>query len=314
MPDLSLDLRNLHYALAVLEQGSFRQAAAALNLSQSTVSRRVAALEHRLGISIFDRDHRGVRLTHAGQRFIDEALLGARHFTNAVGAMRAARRGQDGHLRIGIFTSLRNGFLRTLTGEYHRRFPSIECHFEEGSTQQLVGGVLDGRLDVAFVTGRPTSSRIAVTVLGEEPLYAAQPMVAGEAGRGVTELKDLRNSRFIVTKGGRGPDIEDFLVARLSEPGFRPDVQVHDVSFETLLYMVELGFGTAVVSGGATSARGMITFSHLAGPDNSMSSSAICLRTTTNPALGPFLDLAKGLLVDEARPIGARGSHVARLG
>lgn len=304
MPDLSLDLRNLRYALAVLEQGSFRQAAAALNLSQSTVSRRVAALEHRLGISIFDRSHRGVRLTHAGRRFVDEAQLGARHFTNAVGAMQAARRAQDGQLQIGIFTSLRNEFLRSLIGEYRRTHPAIDCHFEEGTTRQLVGGVLDGRLDVAFVTGRPESTRIEVTPLGEEHLFAALSKVVPAPEDRPLALRSLRKRRFIVTKGGRGPDVEDFLIARLSTPGFHPDVQVHDVSFESLMHMVELGFGTAVVSEGAVLRGGDIDFRALEGPDSAVISSAIRLRTNTNPALRPFLSLATRLLANQRQPDG----------
>jgi DNA-binding transcriptional LysR family regulator len=297
MPDLSLDLRNLRYVLAVMEQGSFRQAASKLDLPQSTVSRRVAQLEDRLGISIFDRDHRGVRLTSAGQRFVDEALVGAQHFTNAVGAMRAMRHGQTGQLRLGFFTSLRNEFLRTLISEYHQSHPEIECHFMESSSQALVGGVLDGRLDIAFVSGSPVAPRCEATVLGEEHLYVAERKMRGQNVSELRiELAALKDKRFIVTKSGRGPDIEDFLVARLSRPGFRPRIQVHDVSFETLLHMVALGIGTAIVSQGAVSIGGPISFRALARSESKVTSSAIWLKANTNPALRPLLKLAKRLL------------------
>ena len=98
-----------------------------------------------------------MHLTAAGQRFVNEAAVGAQHFTNAVGALHAVRRGQGGAVRLGMFTSLRNEFLRRPVGEYHLRHPAIECHFEEGTTQSSIGGVIDGRLDIAFVTGRPTA-------------------------------------------------------------------------------------------------------------------------------------------------------------
>lgn len=308
LPDLSLDLRNLRYILTVIEQGSFRQAASKLDLPQSTVSRRVAQLENRLGISIFDRDHRGVRLTAAGQRFVDEAIVGAQHFTNAVGAMRAMRHGQTGILRLGFFTSLRNEFLRTLIGEYHLRYPEIECHFVETSSQALVGGVLDGRIDIAFVSGSPVAPRCESAALGEEHLYLAERATKGQkVSEMPIELAALKDKRFIVTKSGRGPDIEDFLVARLSRPGFRPRIHVHDVSFETLLYMVSLGFGTAIVSQGAVSVSGPISFRALARSESRVTSSAIWLAANTNPALRPLLKLAKTLLADKRASNGIRG-------
>ncbi|MHC1550728.1 LysR family transcriptional regulator [Phyllobacterium sp. K27] len=71
MPDLSLDLRYLKYAILVAEHGSFRRAAEILGLSQSTVSRRVQLLERRLGAPLFDRDKSGARLTPVGARLAD---------------------------------------------------------------------------------------------------------------------------------------------------------------------------------------------------------------------------------------------------
>lgn len=222
--------------------------------------------------------------------------MGARHFANAVGAMQAMRQAEAGRLHLGLYTSLRNEALKGLVSEYHRRHSAIECHFEEGNAQALVSGVLDGRLDIAFVTGRPRAPRCDATALGEEHLYVAQPKVCEGNSIGQVDLMTLRDERFIVTKGGRGPDIEDFLISRLSSPGFRPHIQVHDVSFETLLHMVELGFGTAIVSQGAASPDGPIAFRALSGPASKVVSSAIWLTTNANPALGPFVKLAKRML------------------
>lgn len=296
LPDLSLDLRYLRYVLAVVEQGSFRQAASKLDVPQSTISRRVAQLEGRLGVPIFNRDHSGVRLTSAGERFVNEALLGAQHFTNAVGAMHATRAGRGGSLRIGMFTSLRNEFLRTLVGEYHRKYPQIECHFTEGTTQTLVGGVVDGRIDIAFVTGEPAVPRCHTTVLGEESLFAAMQKTKMSGSRqAAIELESLRGQRFIVTRGGRGPEIEDFLVACLATPAFRPNIQVHDVSFDTLLHMVELGMGVAIVTKAATALDDSIVFRTLAGVDAKVKSSVVWLISNANPALRPLADLARQL-------------------
>ena len=66
MPDIAFDLRYLRYAILVAQHGSFRAAAESLDLSQSTVSRRIRLLERRLGVPLFERDHKGAKLTPAG--------------------------------------------------------------------------------------------------------------------------------------------------------------------------------------------------------------------------------------------------------
>ena len=73
MPDLAFDLRYLKLVILVAEYGSFRAAAESQNLSQSTVSRRVQILEHRLGVALFERSPHGVQLTALGKRFIQSA-------------------------------------------------------------------------------------------------------------------------------------------------------------------------------------------------------------------------------------------------
>jgi DNA-binding transcriptional LysR family regulator len=105
VPDLALDLRHLKYALLAAEHGSFRRVAEALNLSRSTISRRIQLLEHRIGISLFERTNSGVRPTAAGER-MREAAVGAGHLREAVNSISMAQRGHTGELRIGLMASL----------------------------------------------------------------------------------------------------------------------------------------------------------------------------------------------------------------
>ena len=121
MPDLALDLRYLRYALLVAEHGSFRRAAEAIDISQSTMSRRVQLLERRLGVPLFIRSRTGAKLTIAGARFLQNAAFGASHLHQAVKDMQTAHQGDTGEIRIGLMTSLASGFLPNLVGESHSR-------------------------------------------------------------------------------------------------------------------------------------------------------------------------------------------------
>ena len=91
MPDLTLDLRYLKYAVQVAEAGSFRRAAERLSVSQSTVSRRVQLFERQLGFSLFKRTRAGAGLTPEGERFLQQAVVGARYLRNAATEIRSAR-------------------------------------------------------------------------------------------------------------------------------------------------------------------------------------------------------------------------------
>ena len=106
MPDRILDLRLFRYALASAEQGSFRRAAAALNVQQSTVSRGVRNLEHRVGAELFERGHAGIRPTPAGDRFLEEATRGFEHLERAMQRAGALQRGEHGDLTVGLIVPI----------------------------------------------------------------------------------------------------------------------------------------------------------------------------------------------------------------
>jgi len=122
MPDLTLDLRHLQYAITVAQFGSFRRAADALNLSQSTVSRRIQMLERRIGMSLFERSRTGACLTHAGERFIRDSAFGACHLQRAVTNIGLIKRGHLGEIRVGMTASLASGFLADLFARFHARY------------------------------------------------------------------------------------------------------------------------------------------------------------------------------------------------
>ena len=103
-----IPLVSLIQALSVAEHLNFRHAAFALGVSQSSVSMRIKQLEQDLGILLFERRHRGVRLTEAGQHFLDHVATGMEHLEHAVRTAGAIARGeQDGSASVYIRQSWR---------------------------------------------------------------------------------------------------------------------------------------------------------------------------------------------------------------
>lgn len=297
LPDLTLDLRYLKYAILVAEHGSFRRAADALNLSQSTVSRRVQLLERRLGVPLFERSRSGVRLTYAGERFIRDAAVGAGHLHQAVSDVSQARRGNLGELRIGLMASLASGFLADLLCGFRIRFPNVDIKLEEASSQSNAAGVLSGRLDAAFISGNPQLPGCHSRHLWDERILVALPSNHALATRPNASWGDVRNETFLVSADGPGPEIEDYLLRQLSELGFRPKILTQKVGRENLLNMVAKGFGLTLTTQSTlgTSYVG-VTFVPIGDASECVASSMVWPSSNRNPALRKLLELCDALV------------------
>ncbi|MFG1427966.1 LysR family transcriptional regulator [Roseixanthobacter glucoisosaccharinicivorans] len=293
MSETAFDLRYLKYAWLVAEYGSFRKAAEALDVSQSTLSRRIHILERRLGISLFERGSAGSRPTLVGERFLRDASVGAMHLQDAVNHMVLTRRGEAGEVRIGLMASLADGFLAELLASYHARYPNIEVKFEEATSRDSAAGILNGKLDAAFIPGDPRLPGCEAKCLWEERIYAVLPERHHLASLSEVSWHDIRHEKFLVTAGGAGPDIEDHLVRELSTPGFRPRILVQRVGRENLLNLVAKGFGITLTT---HSTLGVTypgaAFRPVGGGGEVIRSSVVWSESNRNPALKRLLDLA----------------------
>lgn len=290
MPDLTLDLRNLRCALVAADRGSFRRAAAELGLQQSTVSRRVQLLEHRLGAAIFERHTGGVRVTPAGRRFLDDAAAGAEHFRRAVQAFASVSRGSSGELRIGLFVSLASGVLAEVLEHYVLLHKEINVKIEESTAQGNIGRVIKGDLDVAFVSGVPAIKGCETLRLWQERIFVALPSKHPLAAKVELAWDDIRQERFVISAGGPGPEIHDYLISRLSYVGFRPDIRPQRVGRENLMNMVARGFGLTLTTAStvATAFCG-VAFRPIASSSDIVPCYALWSKSNSNPALRHFL-------------------------
>ncbi|WP_372088719.1 LysR family transcriptional regulator [Tistrella mobilis] len=293
MPDIALDLRYLKYALLAAEHGSFRRTAEILSVSQSTVSRRIQILERRVGIALFERHRSGARATLAGERFLKEAAVGAKHLHQAVNTIAQAKRGSTGVLHVGLAACLTNGFLAELFAAYHRRFPAIEVNFEEGTSQVSTGAVLSGRLDIAFMLADPRVPGCRTERMWDERIYVAVPSSHEFASLDAVALADVNHETFLVMADAAGPDIENYLVRKLSISGVRPLISTQHIGCENVLNMVSQGFGIAIATNSAVgTAYPGVNFVPIKSDEESFSFSAVWATTNQNPALKLLIDLS----------------------
>lgn len=284
---------SLLHTLAVAQHLNFRHAANALGAAQSSVSARVKALEEDLGILLFERHARGVRLTEAGRHFVARVTTGIDHLDHAVRTAGMVARGEQGSLRIGVHALIPGSFLANLLERYRERHPGVEVEIAEGTARDSVMQLRADRLDVTFMAGSPEfpdcharriwNERLLVTLPSRHPLAE---------GAGVT-WADLASATFIVRHGGTGPQVHDHIVMRLAGRCANLSILRFDVERGTLLSMVAQGYGVTIV-GGATSpmhAPGL-TFLPILDEPEPLPFSAVWSPHNRSAALRNLLDLA----------------------
>jgi len=249
---LRIPMVSLIQTLAVAEFLNFRHAAKALGVSPSSMSARVKMLEEDLGVLLFERHARGVRLTEAGRHFVERVAAGVDQLDHAVKAAGLAASGECGRLRIGVHALIPHSFLAELIGRYREDYPGIEVEMTEGTARDAIMQLRADRLDIAFVAGSPEPPDCHSRQIWTEPIIAALPDRHRLASRPAVTWPDLAGETFLVRVGGTGPQVHDHVVLRLAGRWPASSIQRFDVERGTLLSMVGQGFGITI-AGAATS-------------------------------------------------------------
>ena len=195
----------LVHTLAVAEYLNFRHAANALGVAQSSVSARVKALEEDLGIVLFERHARGVRLTEAGRHFVERIAAGIDQLDHAVKTAGMAAAGESGRLRIGIHALIPRSFLAKLIGQYREDHPGVEVEMTEGTARDAVMQLRADRLDVVFVAGTPELPDCHSRHIWTEPLVAVLPERHPFAERSAVAWADLAGETFLAYRKFKRP-------------------------------------------------------------------------------------------------------------
>ena len=151
-PSMSVEFRDLRWAIVASQNRSLRRAAEVLNIRQSTLSRRLRDLEEHLGVPLFERTSGGTRATIAGREFLSAARRILAETESAVRKLKMRSRGENGQLTIGIYASLSTGNMYATLVEHRLRFPEVEVHTVDGDHDQLLCALSNNTADVAIMT------------------------------------------------------------------------------------------------------------------------------------------------------------------
>ncbi len=194
--NMNLDLSSLRSVIAAAEHGSFRQAATALNLKQSALSRRIRHLEEQVGFPLFERSSGGVRLTPAGASMTHAARRLFDEIDHMVTASRLADCGEAGVLKAGFGTAVSTNKVRTVLAEHIKSFPGIGIQVTERSPAQLAAALGAGDIDVAIVAGQARQHSGPSMSLWSERIVAALSSRHPLSNNEVIDWNDLKDETF----------------------------------------------------------------------------------------------------------------------
>jgi DNA-binding transcriptional LysR family regulator len=241
MSDRMLDWNDLKYFLAVARDGSTLAAGRSLRVSQTTVARRIAALEQALGLPVFEKRQAGYALTPAGQSLVERARQVDHAATSFIEAAAAQKRDTSGTVRITtqeIFMMLLAPMLR----ELHDRHPEIMIELDDSQDFRDLG---EGEADIAL---RSAVDELGAGVVGRRlgsdhwTLYCSRDY-AEQHGVPKTRAQ-LKKHAFI---GGGGPKLWRAYSAWLHDLGLDDRVIMHHASAMGMLSAIRSGLGIAVL-------------------------------------------------------------------
>src|SRR6266568_5804707 len=161
-----MELRHLRYFVAVAEEQNVTRAAARLHVSQPPISRQIRDLEDELGIALFNREAKTVRLTEAGRVFLTEARIILQRADDAVQMAKAVAGGKHGEIHVGYAPSLTVELLPQALKYFRESNPGVRVQLHDLSTREMLRGLRDAKLQVALLI--QVSAKVLTGLVFEE--------------------------------------------------------------------------------------------------------------------------------------------------
>ncbi|MGY1437721.1 LysR substrate-binding domain-containing protein [Streptomyces reniochalinae] len=233
--------------VAVAEHLHFREAAAAIGMSQPALSGAVAALEETLGVQLLERTTRKVLLSPAGERM----AVRARAVLHAMGQLmeeaEAAQAPFTGVLRLGVIPTVAPYLLPTVLGLVHKRYPDLDLQVHEEQTDSLLEGLGQGRLDLLLCAVPLAAPWVREIPLFDEDFVLVTPQDHPAAGRGDLPRSMLRELDLLLLDEGHCLRDQALDICREAGRTESTGVTTSAAGLSTLVQLVAGGMGVTLL-------------------------------------------------------------------
>jgi LysR family transcriptional regulator, hydrogen peroxide-inducible genes activator len=240
-----MEMHQLRYTVAVARAGNFSRAAEQCRVAQPSLSQQIQKLEDELGERLFDRLKTGVKLTPAGEIFLQRAARILEEAENARREMRDAHSLARGTLNIGVLPTIAPYFLPPIIARFSTEFPGIEVVVHEDTTARLLKLANACEIDLAVLSLPITDPAFETQTLFTEDLLVAIPHGHPFATKRTLRAADLESERFILMKEGHC--LGDQVLSFCNRREINPRVSCRSAQIETVQALVEAGLGISLI-------------------------------------------------------------------
>ncbi|MFC5862978.1 LysR substrate-binding domain-containing protein [Acidicapsa dinghuensis] len=287
--NVEIELRHLRYFVAVAEELHFGRAAQRLHLAQPPLSQQIRKLEQILDCSLFNRTSRSVRLTVAGEAFLERARRTLLNVSRDLEETRSIGRGEVGSLHIGFVGSAMLTILPAIFREYRAAYPGVQLHLHESFTAKVIEGMQSGTLDAGLLRDSDPTEGLDAATIYSEPFVIVLPSRHPRAGQKSISPTHLRDEPFIYYPRSAGSRAFEKPLSLCEEHGFRPHIVQEAQNWLTILRLIGAGLGVSIAPA---------CVRRIAAPD------VVCLPVRSNSgATGITSSIEIATFTGESRPI-----------
>jgi DNA-binding transcriptional LysR family regulator len=241
-----MNLRQLHYLLAIADEGSFTRAAEQWLVTQPSLSQQIMSLEKELGGPLLERLPKGVRLTAAGKAFLPEARAAVTHSERARRNARSAMGLQAGELEVATVTSVAFGVLPPAFENWHDRYPRMRITLREYTHRQALDDAVRAGVGDIAVGPRPLQWAGPVVELGWEEFVAVLPTTDRLAkSKRPVRLEELADRDWVLFGPAHG--LSDLILETCTRAGFTPRRTIETGQVAAAPYLAAAGLGVTIV-------------------------------------------------------------------
>jgi DNA-binding transcriptional LysR family regulator len=217
-----VELRHLRYFIAVAEELNFSRAAERMHMAQPPLSAAIRKLERDLGVDLFIRTTREVRLTDAGSAFLQGARRTLADAERAAEDAKRAAAGELGHLRIAYSWSTRFETLPALGRAFRASHPDVDLLAQEMWNARMAPAFRNGSIDIAVSLCPEIAAELELAPIRKERMVALLPAAHRLAAEDAIPLSALSDEEFVVFPREIAPRLHDAFMAIYRRAGFEP--------------------------------------------------------------------------------------------
>ena len=287
-----MELRQLRYFLMLANELHFKRAAEKLFIVQPALTKQIQDLEAELGIILFDRNKRNVKLSVAGEFFKNEVTKVFEGLEKAKNEVKQVEIGKKGEVKIGYVGSCIHTFLPDLLAKLHENFPEIHTYLSEMTSASQLLAIQKGELDVAFLRNPPLNIRFNQKLVFQENFALVLPKNHFLNETNFESMAQVANEKFILPTKSDGEIYHQLQWSICEDAGFLPQIAHETVHGHTTLKLVESGLGISLIPiSFSTVTNAAIKFIALENIPQKAEITALWNPQNPNPSLRRFLEM-----------------------